>query len=96
MDALYKCNHIIEYADGNHGSLYPRKEDFGEEGVLFLTAAQIESSGSAVWSECPRLKFSHAEKLNKGWSSAGDVYFTHTAIVGRTRMSVDMPEIRCY
>ena len=93
VDDLYALNHILDYADGNHGSLYPRKNDFEEEGVIFLTAAQISNSGTIDWGNCPRLKNQKANKLTKGWSKPGDVFFTHNATVGRTAIAVDCPEI---
>jgi len=94
VDNLYKTNHILDYEDGNHGSLYPRKSDFGDEGVIFLTAAQIDKRGNIDWVECPRLKYDYAKKLTKGWSEEGDVYFTHNATVGRTAIARSAPEKR--
>lgn len=94
VDDLYKSNHILDYADGNHGSFYPRKSDFGSEGVLFLTAAQIDKRGKIDWDECPRLNSDYAKKLTKGWSEEGDVYFTHNATVGRTAIATGAPEKR--
>jgi len=92
VDELYQTNHILDYADGNHGSLYPRKEDFGPDGVLFLTAAQIGDDGSIAWADCPRLAPEKAKQLKKGWSKEGDVYFTHNATVGRTAIATSCPE----
>lgn len=92
VDNLYETNHILDYADGNHGSLYPRKEDFGEKGVLFLTAAQITNNGYIDWDNCPRLINEKAKLLTKGWSTSGDVFFTHNATVGRTAIAAGCPE----
>ena len=92
VDFLYKHNHLLDYADGNHGSLYPRKNDFISDGVLFLTAAQISQSGTIDWEACPRLKAEIADQLTKGWSQEGDVYFTHNATVGRTALAVGPPQ----
>lgn len=92
VDSLYETNHILDYADGNHGSLYPRKEDFGAEGVLFLTAAQITNKGDIDWKDCPRLAHEKAKQLTKGWSKEGDVLFTHNATVGRTAIAEFCPE----
>lgn len=80
---LYRANVLIDFADGNHGSLYPRKEDFGSDGVLFLTATQIGEQWELDLAACPRLKAEKAELLNKGWAQAGDVLLTHNATVGR-------------
>jgi type I restriction enzyme S subunit len=92
VDNLYETNHILDYADGNHGSLYPRKEDFGIKGVLFLTAAQITNKGDIDWDDCPRLAHEKAKPLTKGWSKEGDVFFTHNATVGRTAIAESCPE----
>ncbi len=91
VDNLYKNNFIFDYADGNHGSLYPRSSDFKDEGVYFLTAAQIDENGIIDWSSCPRLEDSYAKKLTKGWATEGDVFFTHNATVGRTAIADNPP-----
>lgn len=92
VDDLYKSGHISDYADGNHGSFYPRKEEFSDEGVIFLTAAQISENGTIQWSDCPRLTAAKANQLTKGWSQLGDVLYTHNATVGRTAIAKDGPE----
>lgn len=92
IDQLYSSKHILDYEDGNHGSLYPRASDFSDSGVIFLTAAQIGANGEIYWDECQRLNFDYAKKLTKGWSMRGDVYFTHNATVGRTAVATNPPE----
>ncbi|MDT8907477.1 restriction endonuclease subunit S [Pseudomonas prosekii] len=88
VDQLYQSGHIFDYADGNHGSFYPRKEEFSDDGVVFLTAAQITDSGSILWEDCPKLSHKKAAQLTKGWSRLGDVFYTHNATVGRTALSL--------
>jgi type I restriction enzyme S subunit len=83
IGSLYKANYIIDFADGNHGSLYPRESDFGDEGVKFLTASQVSDDGSIAFEDCPILGFQKARQLVKGWSKNGDVILTHNATVGR-------------
>jgi type I restriction enzyme S subunit len=95
VDDLYAANHIAEYADGNHGSDYPSKAEFGREGVLFLTAAQISDIGQIDWENCPRLKRDKAAQLTKGWATAGDVLVTHNATVGRTAIVEECPDSEC-
>ena len=92
IDELYQSGHIVDYADGNHGSFYPRKDEFSDEGVIFLTAAQIAADGSILWHECPRLSQAKAKQLTKGWSELGDVFYTHNATVGRTAISCEGPQ----
>jgi type I restriction enzyme S subunit len=92
IDHLYGLNHIVDYADGNHGSDYPTKAEFGNEGVLFLTAAQISADGSVDWGNCPRLQHAKASTLTKGWTKPGDVLLTHNATVGRTAIYANCSE----
>lgn len=79
---LYKANIVIDYADGNHGSLYPRNSEFGDEGVLFVSAKDLVG-GKVNWATCSRLNRERANQLTKGWAQTGDVLLTHNATVGR-------------
>lgn len=79
---LYELNVIVNYADGNHGSNYPRKDEFGPSGVIFVSAKDL-AGGRVSWSTCARLGKQRAEKLTKGWAQGGDVLLTHNATVGR-------------
>jgi type I restriction enzyme S subunit len=82
VHSLYELNAIVNYADGNHGSLYPRKEEFGDDGVTFVSAKDI-SRGRVAWDSCARLNERRASLLTKGWAKGGDVLLTHNATVGR-------------
>ena len=82
IQSLYDRNAIVDYADGNHGSLYPRSSEFGDDGVLFVTAKDI-GAGVVSWNKCARLNFDRAGQLTKGWAQGGDVLLTHNATVGR-------------
>jgi len=82
IQELYDAGFIIDFEDGNHGSLYPRKTDFEEEGVLFVTA-QLIQNGQINFCETPHLNRKKADELKKGWSQGGDVLLTHNATVGR-------------
>lgn len=80
---LYEARALIDFADGNHGSLYPRKDEFGADGALFLTAQQVNDRFQVNLSDCPRLRRDKADQLTKGWALAGDVLLSHNATVGR-------------
>jgi type I restriction enzyme S subunit len=82
VQSLYDLNVIIDYADGNHGSLYPRANEFGDSGVTFVTAKDL-SGGRILWEQCSRLNEHRAKQLTKGWAKGGDVLLTHNATVGR-------------
>ncbi|MBR1329893.1 restriction endonuclease subunit S [Bradyrhizobium ottawaense] len=82
VQTLYDLNAIIDYADGNHGSLYPRSSEFGESGVTFVTAKDL-AHGRVVWDSCAKLNQKRANQLTKGWAQGGDILLTHNATVGR-------------
>ncbi len=82
VQTLYDLNLIVDYADGNHGSLYPRSSEFGDSGVKFVTARDI-ARGRVSWDGCALLNEDRAHQLTKGWAQGGDVLLTHNATVGR-------------
>jgi type I restriction enzyme S subunit len=82
IQSLYDLNVIIDYADGNHGALYPRSNEFGDDGVTFVTAKDLVD-GRVIWKSCAKLNEDRANQLPKGWAQGGDVLLTHNATVGR-------------
>lgn len=85
---LYEKKALIDFADGNHGSLYPRAEEFGETGAMFLTATQMDDNWNVSTDECPLLNREKANQLTKGWAISGDVLLSHNATVGRVGILV--------
>jgi type I restriction enzyme S subunit len=73
---------ILDFQDGNHGSLYPRAADFGDDGVRFLTAQQVFDN-RVLLDSAPFLKRQKARLLRIGFAKPGDVLLTHNATVGR-------------
>ncbi len=88
---LYDANIVIDYADGNHGSLYPRSSEFGDEGVTFVSAKDLVG-GRVIWETCSKLDRKRAGQLTKGWAQTGDVLLTHNATVGRVAKVVEHVE----
>jgi len=78
---LQECGVILDIQDGNHGGDYPRKAEFGDEGVPFVTAKQFDN-GTVRIAEAPRLPHDRASKLRIGFAKANDVLLTHNASVG--------------
>lgn len=74
---------LLLHKDGNHGSNYPRKEEFGTEGVPFLSAKAISEDGDLLDSEIEYLNTEKAKKLKIGWIREGDVLLSHNASVGK-------------
>jgi type I restriction enzyme S subunit len=77
---------LLLHKDGNHGSSYPRAEDFGTEGVPFISAKSIDDSGAIIDSLVARLSEEKAQSLRIGWLEPGDVLLAHNASVGKTAL----------
>lgn len=82
IESLLKSGAIKGHKDGNHGSLYPRADEFGEEGIPFLTAKLLDA-GMIDIDGAPRLPENKADKLRLGFVEPGDVLLSHNATVGR-------------
>jgi len=83
IQSLLDNETIIKVKDGNYGSYYPRKSEFGEEGVLFLTAKLLDGSGNIDFENAPRLSKDKADSLPFGFLKEGDVLLSHNATIGR-------------
>jgi len=77
---------LLLHKDGNHGSQYPRAEEFGDAGIPFLTARSITDSGTIDDAHVQRLVEEKARQLKIGWLEEGDVLLAHNATVGRTAL----------
>jgi type I restriction enzyme S subunit len=83
---LQQCGAIFDIQDGNHGSDYPRQAEFGDEGVPFVTAKQLEN-GAVHIADAPRLPKERASRLRTGFAKADDVLLTHNASVGEVAVA---------
>lgn len=81
LQELLDKNYIISHLDGNHGSLYPRNEEFVDTGVPYLSANCIVN-GVLTFSKAKFLSRERALKFSKGIAQNGDVLFAHNATVG--------------
>lgn len=78
---LQELGAILDIQDGNHGGDYPRKAEFGDDGVPFVTAKQFDN-GMVRIADAPRLPHERASRLRIGFAKANDVLLTHNASVG--------------
>ncbi len=81
LETLLERGWIESHLDGNHGSDYPRKDEFISEGVPYISANCLD--GERV--DMTRAKFlssSRAALLRKGIAKDNDVLFAHNATVG--------------
>ena len=83
---LLKAKVLLLHKDGNHGSLYPRADDFSDSGVPFLSAKCINELGEIDEDRMEYLKTNVALKLKIGWIESGDVLLSHNASVGKVAL----------
>jgi type I restriction enzyme S subunit len=88
IESLLRSGALLGHQDGNHGSQYPRIEEFGTVGVPFLTAKLIEG-GRIDISTAPRLAAERANELRVGFAQPGDVVLSHNATIGRVAILPD-------
>jgi type I restriction enzyme, S subunit len=81
IDNLLESNRIISHLDGNHGELYPKANEFTEDGVPYIGANSFVN-GKVDFSLCKRLNIDRAKQFKKGVAKNGDVLFAHNATVG--------------
>jgi type I restriction enzyme S subunit len=72
---------ITSHLDGNHGSNYPRKEEFGQSGIPYISANCIEND-RVMMARAKYLSAERAAVITKGVARPGDVLFAHNATVG--------------
>ena len=82
IEELIASGAIIAHKDGNYGSNYPRVEEFGTEGVPFLTAKSLRD-GYVDIAGAPRLGDARADELTFGFVQTDDVLLSHNATIGR-------------
>jgi type I restriction enzyme S subunit len=83
---------ILVHKDGNFGSDYPRENEFGPEGVPFLSASFLSENGIVRFDGLPRLNNEKAQRLRFGWVLNHDVLLAHNATVGRVGILEDATE----
>ena len=83
---LLESGVLLLHKDGNHGSLYPRADDFGGEGIPYLSAKAVSDDGLIDNALVENLREDKAEKLRIGWISKGDVLLAHNASVGKVAL----------
>ncbi len=80
--ALLDLQILLVHKDGNFGGSYPRKHEFGIDGIPFLSAKHVAPDGTLSKDDVPRLNEDKARTLPFGWIERGDVLLAHNATVG--------------
>lgn len=81
LETLLERGWIEGHLDGNHGSDYPRKEEFISEGVPYISANCLDDERVDM-SRAKYLSPNRAALLRKGIAKDNDVLFAHNATVG--------------
>jgi len=79
---LLKLGVIVDLKDGNHGANHPKTSEFTEEGLPFITAAQVRGQ-TLDFEGAYKITGVPLKRLRVGFAKAGDVIFTHKGSVGR-------------
>ncbi|MGY0570810.1 hypothetical protein ACTGJ9_006900 [Bradyrhizobium sp. RDM12] len=83
---LLRIGAISDLKDGNHGANHPKVSDFLDEGLPFITAAQVSERGTIDYVGAYKLAGSPLRKLRVGFAQRGDVIYTHKGSVGRVAL----------
>ena len=81
IGGLLEKKALVGLMDGNHGNLYPRSEEFADEGVPYISATNFLNN-RVNYAKVKHLPEDRAAKLKKGIAKHGDVLFAHNATVG--------------
>jgi len=83
---------LIDVKDGNHGGNHPKKSDFTEQGLPFVTA-NVVNNFKIDYSKAYKVNGMPLKKLKVGFAKTGDVILTHKGSVGR--VAIANQEIVC-
>lgn len=81
LQELLDTGAIVGHLDGNHGSEYPRKDEFVTEGVPYISANCIDGD-EIDFDRAKYLTPERALRIRKGIARDRDVLFAHNATVG--------------
>ena len=86
---------VLRVEDGNHGNDRPRPDEFVDQGVAFIRAADM-TSGVVDFSAAGKINDVARRRIRKGVGSPGDVILSHKGTVGRVAVApLDAPEFVC-
>ena len=83
VQSLVEKNILGKPLDGNHGNIHPKSSDYVDHGIPFVMANNF-LNGRVDLLGCKFITKERADKLQKGFSIAGDVLLTHKGTVGNT------------
>ncbi|CAM4450402.1 restriction endonuclease subunit S [Vibrio agarivorans] len=84
---LLKLAVISDVKDGNHGANHPKSAEFVDDGIPFITAAQMNDKGHIDFEGAPKLKGEPLSKIKVGFAEPQDVIYSHKGSVGRVSVT---------
>lgn len=86
---------ILRVEDGNHGEYRPRSDEFCEEGVAFIRAADM-ADGAIDFIAASKINDTATARITKGIGRPGDVLISHKGTVGKiARAPASAPPFVC-
>ena len=86
---------VLRVEDGNHGNDRPRPDEFIEQGVAFIRAADM-TSGVVDFVGAGKINHVARQRIRKGIGAGGDVILSHKGTVGRVAVTpIGSPEFVC-
>ena len=80
--ALLRATALIDVKDGNHGANHPKKGEFSDEGLPFITAAQVRNY-QIDYVGAQKVSEGVLKRLRVGFAEIDDAILTHKGTVGR-------------
>lgn len=81
--------------DGNHGEYRPRPDEFTDNGVAFIRAADMDA-GTIDFKSASKINERARRRITKGIGAPGDVILSHKGTVGKVALAPkDAPPFVC-
>src|SRR4051812_18506605 len=85
----------LRVEDGNHGEYRPRRDEFSDEGVAFVRAADL-TDGHVNFDQAECINAIARARIRKGVGQPGDIILSHKGTVGRVaRAGENAPPFVC-
>jgi type I restriction enzyme S subunit len=84
--SLLRVAAFVDVKDGNHGSNHPKANELGDQGLPFITAAQVKNY-HIDYEGAPKVRGGPLRLLKVGFAEIGDAILTHKGTVGRTAVN---------
>jgi type I restriction enzyme, S subunit len=79
---------VLLVEDGNHGEYRPRPNEFVDDGVAFIRAADMDG-GRVMFTRASRINETARRRISKGIGAGGDILLSHKGTVGKVALVPD-------